>query len=243
MISSKTTQIKPFYILCIISLFVPITFITTYAITEVRGDDDQIIPYISDTIDFAPESCIGTFGLSIIAFLMIIVVFIKHLIIKNNIIEKEYPDDKKEKKELRFNRFSTSMGFISGLSMHGVSSFQFHNANLVHVIFAALFFLCGFIYLLTQTILDIKNSSDIPLKVLIIRKILICVSCLFVGYIITQFFIDNLAAIFEIISALSIFAYMVTFFYEFSNLTLNIEFSKSIKKINGNGGYHNIESN
>ncbi|KAM9980486.1 hypothetical protein ACTFIZ_007859 [Dictyostelium cf. discoideum] len=220
MISSKTTQIKPFYILCIISLFVPITFITTYTITEVRGDDDQIIPYISDTIDFAPESCIGTFGLSIIAFLMIIVVFIKHLIIKNNIIEKEYSYDKKEIKELRLNRFSTSMGFVSGLSMHGVSSFQFHNANLVHVIFAALFFLCGFIYLLTQTILDIKNSN-----------------------IITQFFIDNLAAIFEIISALSIFAYMVTFFYEFSNLTLNIEFSGSIKKINGNGGYHNIESN
>ncbi|KAN0026285.1 hypothetical protein ACTFIV_007269 [Dictyostelium citrinum] len=241
MISSKTTtQIKPFYILCIISIFVPITFITTYTITEVRGDDDQIIPYISDTIDFAPESCIGTFGLSIIAFLMIIVVFIKHLIIKNNIVEKEYSDDKKEKKELKFNRFSTSMGLISGLSMHGVSSFQFHNANLVHVIFAALFFLCGFIYLLTQTILD-KNSTDIPFKVSIIRKILICISFLFIGYIITQFFIDNLAAIFEIISALSIFAYMVTFFYEFSNLTLNIEFSKPIKTLPN--GYHNIESN
>ncbi|KAN0033535.1 hypothetical protein ACTA71_007222 [Dictyostelium dimigraforme] len=231
MISSKiTTHIKPFYILCILSIFVPITFITTYTITEVRGDDDQIIPYISDTIDFAP------------AFLMITVVFIKHLIIKNNIVEKEFSDDKKRKKELRFNRFSTSMGFISGLSMHGVSSFQYHNANLVHVIFAALFFLCGFIYLFTQTILDNKNSTDIPLKVSIIRKILICVSCLFIGYIITQFFIDNLAAIFEIISALSIFAYMVTFFYEFSNVTLNVECTKSIKKINGNG-YHNIERN
>ncbi|KAK5575103.1 hypothetical protein RB653_010359 [Dictyostelium firmibasis] len=243
MITSKTTtHIKPFYLLCFISIIVPITFITTYTITEVIGDDDQIIPYISDTIDFAPESCIGTFGLSIIAFLMIIIVFIKHLIVKNNIVENEYSDDKREKKQLRFNRFSTSMGFISGLSMHGVSSFQFHNANLVHIIFAALFFLCGFIYLLTQTILDNKTSNNIPLKISIIRKILICISCLFIAYIITQFFIDNLAAIFEIISALSIFAYIITFFYEFSNLTLNIEFNKPIKKLNASG-YCNIENN
>ncbi|KAN0035690.1 hypothetical protein ACTA71_004976 [Dictyostelium dimigraforme] len=223
---TTSTIINPTFLLWIIVILVPVTLITTYTMTDELHPDSQIIPFISSSINNAPESCIGSFGLSIASFIMVLVSLIKYLIIKDNIINFEGEINQESK--MKFNKFITSMGVISGLSLNGVASFQYKNASVPHLIFAALFFICGFIFILTQTIIDDQISNN-PNRIKNIRKFLILICCLFVPYVILQFIQNpiakNISAIFEITSASCIFIYMVSFFFEFSKVNLNIEFS------------------
>ncbi|EGC31660.1 hypothetical protein DICPUDRAFT_89564 [Dictyostelium purpureum] len=179
-----TSMIRPSFLIYTVATIVPITLITTYTIPEKLHHDKQIIPFISSSINNAPEG--------------------------------DY-----------FNKFHI-IGIVSAFSMNGVASFQYKNAMDPHLIFAALFFLCGFTYIVTQTILD-KKTSNIPSKIFIIRVVLCCVCSLFFIYVTLQFFkgplLQNISALFEIISASCIFIYLVTYLYEFSKMTLNIDFS------------------
>ncbi|KAM9973372.1 hypothetical protein ACTFIR_012748 [Dictyostelium discoideum] len=218
-----SSSLKPSVLLWILAILIPSTLITTYTLTVLLFHGiRRTVPYISDTIDFSPESCIGTFFISISAFLVFIVVFVKHFLLQNNInqnfnndiILNENENEKKKNRAKILNRISTFFGLICGVCIHGVSSFQYHNTGLVHSIFAASFFFTGFIYLFTQTYLDHKFSK-LPKRILILRRVISLTTSVFIGY--------NLAAILEIISALSIFFYLISFFYEFSKITINFQ--------------------
>ncbi|KAM9971805.1 hypothetical protein ACTFIW_011788 [Dictyostelium discoideum] len=218
-----SSSLKPSVLLWILAILIPSTLITTYTLTVLLFHGiRRTVPYISDTIDFSPESCIGTFFISISAFLVFIVVFVKHFLLQNNInqnfnndiILNENENEKKKNRAKILNRISTFFGLICGVCIHGVSSFQYHNTGLVHSIFAASFFFTGFIYLFTQTYLDHKFSK-LPKRILILRRVISLTTSVFIGY--------NLAAILEIISALSIFFYIISFFYEFSKITINFQ--------------------
>ncbi|KAM9952089.1 hypothetical protein ACTFIT_002776 [Dictyostelium discoideum] len=218
-----SSSLKPSVLLWILAILIPSTLITTYTLTVLLFHGiRRTVPYISDTIDFSPESCIGTFFISISAFLVFIVVFVKHFLLQNNInqnfnidiILNENENEKKKNRAKMLNRISTFLGLICGVCIHGVSSFQYHNTGLVHSIFAASFFFTGFIYIFTQTYLDHKFSK-LPKRILILRRVISLTTSVFIGY--------NLAAILEIISALSIFFYLISFFYEFSKITINFQ--------------------
>ncbi|KAM9984760.1 hypothetical protein ACTFIY_009211 [Dictyostelium cf. discoideum] len=233
-----SSSLKPSVLLWILAILIPSTLITTYTLTVLLFHGiRRTVPYISDTIDFSPESCIGTFFISISAFLVFIIVFVKHFLLQNNInqnfnnvfILNENENEKKKNRAKILNRISTFFGLTCVISIHGVSSFQYHNTGVVHLIFAASFFFTGFIYLFTQTYLDHKYSK-LPKKILILRRVISLTTSVFIGYIILQFFKDNLAAILEIISALSIFFYLISYFYEFSKITINFQIN-SISQI------------
>ncbi|KAN0052920.1 hypothetical protein ACTA71_012400 [Dictyostelium dimigraforme] len=240
-----SSSLKPSVLLWILAILVPSTLIVTYTITVLLFHGvRRTVPYISDTIDFSPESCIGTFFVSITAFLVFKIVIIKHFALNNNINQNcnnnseilfGNENEKKRKRGIVLNKISTFFGIICGISIHGVSSFQYHNTNVVHLLFAASFFFSGFIYIFTQTYLDNK-FSNLPKRILLLRRIIALTTSVFIGYIILQFFIDDLAAIFEIISALSIFFYLVSFFYEFSKMTISIQF-KTIPEIESHKEY------
>ncbi|EAL69038.1 hypothetical protein DDB_G0277073 [Dictyostelium discoideum AX4] len=195
---TTTTIVNPTFLLWIIVILVPVTLITTYTMTDELHPDSQIIPFISSSINNAPDNIIN------------------------------YQGEINQESKMKFNKFIASMGIISGFSLNGVASFQYKNASVPHLIFAALFFICGFIFILTQTIIDdqISNNSN---RIKNIRKVLIFICCLFIPYVILQFIQNpiakNISAIFEISSASCIFIYMVSFFFEFSKVNLNIEFS------------------
>ncbi|KAN0027241.1 hypothetical protein ACTFIU_009931 [Dictyostelium citrinum] len=222
-----SSSIKPIVLLWVLTILIPLTLITTYTLTVLLLHGyRRTVPYISDTIDFSPESCIGSFFISIAAFLVFKIVLIKHFLLKNNINEhcnynneilfNQNKNEKKRNRAIVLNRISTFLGIICCICIHGVSSFQYHNTSIIHSLFAASFFFAGFIYIFTQTYLDDK-FSNLPKRILILRRVISLTTSVFIGY--------DLAAIFEIISALSIFFYMVSFFYEFSKININIQFN------------------
>ncbi|KAM9986007.1 hypothetical protein ACTFIZ_004274 [Dictyostelium cf. discoideum] len=203
-------SLKPSVLLWILAILIPLTLITTYSLTVLLFHGiRRTVPYISDTIDFSPESCIGTFFISISAFLVFIIVFVKHFVIQNNInqnfnneiVFNENENEKKKNRVIILNRISTFFGLICSICMHGVSSFQYHNASVVHSIFAASFFFTGFIYLFTQTYLDYKFSK-LPKRILILRR-------------------QQYSKLYQH----SIFFYLISFFYEFSKININFQFN------------------
>ncbi|KAK5575223.1 hypothetical protein RB653_010479 [Dictyostelium firmibasis] len=230
----NASTFKPGFLVWILVTIIPLTLIATYTLTVLLNHGvRRTVPYISDTIDFSPESCIGTFFISISAFIVFIIVILKYTLLNinvnkncniNEILFDENENEKKRKRGIVLNRVSTFFGIICSISIHGVSSFQYHNTPIVHQLFAASFFFSGFIYLFTQTYLDHK-FSNLPKRILILRRFIILTTSVFIGYIILQFFIDDLAAIFEIISAMSIFLYLISFYHEFSKITINFHFN------------------
>ncbi|KYR00078.1 hypothetical protein DLAC_03225 [Tieghemostelium lacteum] len=231
------TTLKPKLLLWTICILPTVTLITTYTITEKLGHTNMKIPFISSSINQAPESCIGTLGLSITSFIMVLVTFIKYLITKFNIDNDPYTGSLRdntshiEQKRHRLNILSISIGILSAFGMLGVASFQYRNAGIVHLIFATMFFLGGVSYMIVQTYLD--SILALERKVLICRKIMTVASIfLFFPYLILQFVngeyrstFQNVSAVFEISSALTLFLYFITYFYEFSQLKLHIDFT------------------
>jgi len=226
-----TTMIKPKYLLWIMVFLPAATLVVTYALTEKLGHDDMIIPFISSSINFAPESCIGALGLSITAFTMVLIVSVKYLIGKFNILNDPYSSD--EKRRHITNKACLALGLISAFGMNGVAAFQYHNAPIPHIVFATLFFLFGVVYLLVQTYVD-SITKSLARGMMIFRRIISITSLLFfIPYLVFQFFskpiYQNVAAAFEILSAGTFFLYFITYFYEFSQLKLNIDFSYQLR--------------
>ncbi|KAF2069897.1 hypothetical protein CYY_008783 [Polysphondylium violaceum] len=226
-----TTMIKPKYLLWVMLFLPAATLIVTYTLTVKLHHDDMIIPFISSSINFAPESCIGALGISITSFILVLIIFVKYLIGKFNILNDPYTQD--EKRRHITNKACLGLGLISAFGMNGVASFQYHNAPIPHIVFATLFFLFGVVYLLIQTYMD-SITKSLPRGMMIFRRINSIASLFFfIPYLVFQFFekaiYQNIAAAFEILSAATFFLYFITYFYEFSQLKLNIDFSYQLR--------------
>jgi hypothetical protein len=102
------------------------TFLLTYALSFTVDARRMRAPYLflSESIDFAPSSCLGSFLLSPACALMAVVVLLR----KEQLAPVTPPQP------------LWWLGPLGALGGHGVASFQVHNTPVVHFAFAALFF-------------------------------------------------------------------------------------------------------
>jgi MFS family permease len=144
------------------------SFGLTYSISLTGNLTQYPWVFLSDSIDFAPASCWGSFGISIASFLLVFAVYIRYQQI-NTVINRmvaaeqssEVRTDAVEQSSMsrlhrarRLNVVSSRIGAISAFSAHGVASFQYHNSPSLHLLFASAFFFCGICYAVFQSFVD-----------------------------------------------------------------------------------------
>ncbi|KAG8463064.1 hypothetical protein KFE25_001837 [Diacronema lutheri] len=103
-----------------------LTFVVTYSLSWTVETRRLTLPYLflSEAIDEAPSSCVGSFLLSPACALMALVVLLR----KEQLAYVSPP--------LRL----WWLGPVGALGGHGVASFQVHNAPIAHYAFAGVFF-------------------------------------------------------------------------------------------------------
>lgn len=138
---------------CFLPVFLVIwssgTFIISYIIAVCRHDVDVLIPYISDTGNTPPESCVFGFMTFISACAGIVTIYAMY----------KYVDKLSEDTGVvspRCNKAALGLGIISCVGMCIVATFQESAVQTVHLLGALLFFLCGALYLIFQTVISYR---------------------------------------------------------------------------------------
>ena len=192
-----------------------ITLPLTYTIVEDQKNDIQYtIPYISNTINFPPESSIGTFGLTLTGVMGIMIVFIRYCDIYLKIGERS-----------KINLCLLIIGIISFLGLVGLSSFQIRSIEVVHIIFSYIFFACGVLYMCIMSLFEGKVFTGMKIRCL--RRclsVMVLVSSL--TYLVPSFYKTNLSmsisALGEICTALFILCFLVSYYNEFRDSVIKI---------------------
>lgn len=120
------------------------TFIVNYVIATLRGDVDVIFPYISDTGNSPPESCIFGLMTSITAMAGVGTMYARYKFIERLI-------EKTGGVRPCCNLAGFIVGLLSCLGMCVVATFQETVVTVVHDLGALLFFLTGVLYIFIQT--------------------------------------------------------------------------------------------
>ncbi|GAM23519.1 hypothetical protein SAMD00019534_066940 [Acytostelium subglobosum LB1] len=166
---------------------------------------------------------------------MIFIVFVKYSITRFNISNCPYVTSWQsywtDQRKIRYNRAALAIGLIFSVALTGVVSFQYSNAPWAHMVFASIYFIGGMVYICLQTILDLNVHAN-PGRVMTIR-VIICALCIlfFLPYFILQFFTSainqDMSALFEILCAVTQFIYFVSYYYEFDQFKMKIDFHYS----------------
>ncbi|KAL1497689.1 hypothetical protein ABEB36_008607 [Hypothenemus hampei] len=138
----------------ITSLIIGTTVITFYLSYVQYKHVTYILPYISDTGTFPPESCIFGQALNVAALLIGVVIYIKYLQVKE-LVEK-HPLSSINASLL--NKVTLFFGLTASLGISFVANFQETNTFYFHWFGASLTFGGGAVYLTLQTILYVKIS-------------------------------------------------------------------------------------
>ena len=124
-----------------IAVFPPLLFAATYPLTyaEVPKTDNKVI-FLSSTIDYPPMSCIGSLGLMFGSILLLVCSFL--IFMRNKKLVSS--GDMRSRK---LNRVSLALAIISAVGCSGVAAFQQHLYIIIHLVFAAMFFIFGVAYI------------------------------------------------------------------------------------------------
>lgn len=111
-----------------------LTFVATYALSLTVDHHRLRSPYLflSESIDYAPSSCVGSFLLSPACALYATTVYLRH----------------EQLGAMGLAPRGRWLGLVAALGGHGVASFQVHNAFLTHYGCAALFFVGSTAYVM-----------------------------------------------------------------------------------------------
>mmetsp|Transcript_5692 Transcript_5692/g.10859 ORF Transcript_5692/g.10859 Transcript_5692/m.10859 type:complete len:341 (-) Transcript_5692:98-1120(-) len=132
------------------------TFIVCYLITYLTKENVNVpIMFLSSTIDHFPESAIGSFGLTIIVVLFVPVVTIRYIFLKR-VVTRFISDDRKRERLIKINRWLKYAGYTGAFGCFGVATVQYHHCPNLHLSLAALFFVCGGVFILGHTYLSGK---------------------------------------------------------------------------------------
>ncbi|XP_059182251.1 DNA damage-regulated autophagy modulator protein 1 [Centropristis striata] len=139
--------------LCFLPVFLVIwsssTFIISYIIALFRHDVDVIFPYISDTGDKPPESCIFGLMTFVSACAGIATIYARY-----KFVEKLNADSRMV--NARLNKAALVFGLLSCLGMCVVATFQETVVTTVHDIGAILFFVSGVLYTILQSVISFQ---------------------------------------------------------------------------------------
>eukprot|EP01114_Cavostelium_apophysatum_P009272 TRINITY_DN22374_c0_g1_i1.p1 TRINITY_DN22374_c0_g1~~TRINITY_DN22374_c0_g1_i1.p1 ORF type:complete len:242 (-),score=15.88 TRINITY_DN22374_c0_g1_i1:31-756(-) len=225
-------------LIAIIGLLPSVTIITTYILASDRHElNGQKIPFISFSINYPPESCIGTFGVSISAFTLFCIMFTKYKHIESLIVKKTNTG---RESLLRTNLVAMVLGGISAVCMNGVASFQFHNVLYAHLSFAGTFFFLALVHAFMVIYLDfiVSKESKLLLRMRLVVVVLSC--CAFVPMVglnmIHHSLDQNISAASEISCLGFLFIYFITYYVEFkkSRISIDLFHHEEYEEINGN---------
>ncbi|XP_028254948.1 DNA damage-regulated autophagy modulator protein 1 [Parambassis ranga] len=139
--------------LCFLPVFLVIwsscTFIVSYLIALFRHDVDVIFPYISDTGANPPESCIFGLMTFISACAGTATIYARY-----KFVEKLNEDTRVVKPKL--NKAALTLGILSCFGMCVVATFQETAVTVVHDIGAFMFFFCGILYIILQSVISFQ---------------------------------------------------------------------------------------
>ncbi|XP_030070904.1 DNA damage-regulated autophagy modulator protein 1 isoform X1 [Microcaecilia unicolor] len=126
-------------------------FILSYVIAVLSGHVNPLVPYISDTGTNPPESGVFGFMISITAFLGAVTMYAKYKILE------------KQNEVSRFmnplsNVASLTTGLMGCTGMGIVATFQELAVPIVHDVGALMTFICGVLYILSQSALSYKSA-------------------------------------------------------------------------------------
>ncbi|XP_033844971.1 DNA damage-regulated autophagy modulator protein 1 [Periophthalmus magnuspinnatus] len=196
------------------------TFIISYIIAILRRDVDVFLPYISDTGNSPPESCI--FGLmtfvSACAGVSTIYAMYKFM--------AKLGEDTGTISTC-WNKAALGFGLISCFGMCVVATFQETAVETVHLIGALLFFLCGALYISLETYLSYCSypygSSLFICRARFIISVISVVA--FFPTVICKFLekdplLQKTSAGCEWIVAFSFISYFYTYVHDFKQFTL-----------------------
>eukprot|EP01113_Clastostelium_recurvatum_P020914 TRINITY_DN2476_c0_g1_i5.p1 TRINITY_DN2476_c0_g1~~TRINITY_DN2476_c0_g1_i5.p1 ORF type:complete len:273 (-),score=34.00 TRINITY_DN2476_c0_g1_i5:49-867(-) len=202
-------------------IIIPIVSIITAYIISISlhlVPEDRLIPWISATIDYPPASTIGSLGLSLTAFFIVLFAFVKHRF--NRLLIAVSSDDKKALE--RRNKILLYVGFLFGFCLNGVACVQFHVSRVAHLSFAGTMFFSGAVYVLAITHLDFVIKAHTR-RVRIVRALcgllasISCILCFILSFFLNtsgRYFILSFAAASEILIAVSYFLFFATYYSE-----------------------------
>jgi len=222
--------------LFIIYVILPtVTLAIIYSLTKYYGHSKLTIPFLSHTIDYAPESCIGALGLNLTLMISFFFLLLKY---KHNflmILTKQttvYVDEKGFSSYFKLNKACLFVGIISVFAALGVISFQAHNSYIAHMVFSMLFFFAGISHMTLSISLDWKFSIQHK-GVILLRLFLTLFNLLVLGGFFFPFFffpssiktllLSNIAAGCEFVITLVYFCFIASYYFEFRSLELNFE--------------------
>ncbi|KAG7454498.1 hypothetical protein MATL_G00260390 [Megalops atlanticus] len=124
------------------------TFIISYIIALVRHDVDVIFPYISDTGADPPES--GVFGVmtTVTAFTSMLTMYARYKFVQKL--------EEIQGFRSKLNKCALWIGLIACLGMCIVATFQVTLVTEVHDAGALVFFVCGVLYTLLQSVISYR---------------------------------------------------------------------------------------
>lgn len=164
--------LKRLYIVpLVLFLSLPITFLITYSIAVENKHVPVWFPYISETGDFPPESCIFSILLNIEAFVMFVCIYVRYLQVYH------YPELYPSAPEVnqKINLAGLILGWFSCLGLDLVANFQEMYVMSVHMIGAMMCFGCGTIYFITQAWISYKMPKLASKRLIIIRCVLVAI--------------------------------------------------------------------
>jgi hypothetical protein len=239
---------SPLIFLPLLLLLIPVaTIITTYLLAWKEGHIDGIT-FISATLEYPLESCIGSFGLSVTAAIFIIVLWLRFQYIYgilrrqlkriNSLIGQ--PKFQHVNRKIRINTAALVFGLFSAISLIGTVSFQFHNSPAVHLTMTFFFFYCGITYMFMVNALDHQIRLGMQwLRIMrwlcaLVAALMMFPGAIFVG--IHLWWSPNIdwpvtvSATCEIVAVLAFLCFFSSFCFEFAFFRVNFEIQHSQEK-------------
>ena len=138
------------------------TFTLAYIISATNGTMEYPYYFLSSSIDFAPASCIGSFGLSpVIITCVPIIAWVRYEQVREA-----------QKRNTKANKLMVVAAFVSAIGGHGVASFQAHHGMPIHLFFACLFFGGGSVVSTMSLVTDYYCPAFGKPSMRLLRKVL-----------------------------------------------------------------------
>ncbi|XP_076015047.1 DNA damage-regulated autophagy modulator protein 1 [Genypterus blacodes] len=224
--------------LCALPVFLVIwsscTFIVPYLIAIFRGDVDVVFPYISDTGALPPESCVFGMMTVITACAGIATIYARYKYVEKLSEETNVVSPK-------LNKVAFWVGIASCLTMCIVATFQETTVTKVHDIGAVLFFFCGVLYTVLQSIISYRAYPyGSSMAVCYVRTVMATIAFLALfPTVICASFVNQTrlhrnpldkdypyymaSAVNEWIVAFSFICYFLTYIHDFKMFTLRVK--------------------
>ncbi|XP_073985063.1 DNA damage-regulated autophagy modulator protein 2-like isoform X2 [Rhodnius prolixus] len=153
----------------LVCLVCPLTFVITFIVAWQMGHVSLAFPYISDTGNYAPESCIFSQLLNITSMLLALCVYIRYLQVKQFANFRSTIGHR-----LSANNVATLLGYLSCLGMDIVANFQVKYVWQIHYIGACLCFIGGTVYFIFQTFFSYYLSKKFDSGFVFYARSILC---------------------------------------------------------------------